>query len=244
MTSSYRGSGPWGAGLGRPLHWSEQDENIYDKETRITSLEEGTTGGGAVGIANIESSGGQLIITMTDSSVYTFDLTQIAVEAAWTPQGAWLPSHLYHALDVVTYAGSAYLVTIDHVSDTVFDPDAVTSSAGVYSLLWTYAPLQGFESSDTTFTPELQHGNSYIRLTNSTGCNVFIDPSAVAFADWTEITFHDATNAYCTFSAVAPATINDVNGFVNQSMGNGATVTLKKVGATDAWDIMGFLQPA
>ncbi len=58
--------------------------------------------------------------------------------------------------------------------------------------------------------------------------------------------FRDAstdTGATCTFAVDPPGSINDVNGFNNETAGRGATVTLKKVGATDDWDIMGLLMP-
>ncbi len=239
MTSSFRTVGAWGAGLGRPLTWVEQDNNIYDKETRITAIE---AAGGAVGIDYIEVLGDQMIIHMTDSSLQgPFTLPS----AMWTAQGYWLPSHVYQALDTVQYGGALYLVLVDHTSDSTFDPDAMEDTVPRYHLIATFAPTQGFTQTGATFTPDLADGNGYHRLTNASGCAVTIDP-AVAFADWTEMHFRDAstdTGATCTFSVDAPGSINDVIGFNNETVGSGATVTLKKVGATDDWDILGLLMP-
>ena len=240
MTSSFRTAGAWGGGLGRPLTWVEQDNNIYDKETRITAIE---AAGVAVGIDYIEVIGDQMTIHMTDASLQgPFTLPSADV---WNPQGYWLPAHVYQAFDTVQAGGALYLVLADHTSDTTFDPDALEDTHPLYHLIANFAPAQGFAESGTTFTPDLSHANAYIRLTNVSGCAVTIDPS-VLFADWTEMHFRDAsidTGASCTFAVDSPGSINDVTGFANESAGSGATVTLKKVGATDAWDIMGLLMP-
>ncbi len=240
MTSSFRTAGAWGAGLGRPLTWVEQDNNIYDKETRITAIE---TAGVAVGIDYIEVIGDQMTIHMTDSSLQgPFTLPSADV---WNPQGYWLPAHVYQALDTVQYAGGLYLVLVDHTSDATFDPDAMEGTVPRYHLIANFAPAQGFTQSGATFTPDLIDANGYHRLTSVSGCAVTIDPT-VPFADWTEFHFRDAsidTGASCTFAIDSPGNINEVSGFSNQTAGSGATVTLKKVGATDAWDIMGLLMP-
>ncbi len=240
MTSSFRTAGAWGAGLGRPLTWVEQDNNTYDKETRITAIE---TAGVAVGIDYIEVIGDQMTIHMTDASLQgPFTLPSAD---AWNPQGYWLPAHVYQALDTVQYAGGLYLVLVDHTSDSTFDPDAMEDTVPRYHLIANFAPAQGFTQTGATFTPDLGDANAYHRLTNVSGCAVTIDPT-VAFADWTEFHFRDAsidTGASCTFAVDSPGSINDVTGFANETAGSGATVTLKKVGATDAWDIMGLLMP-
>lgn len=244
MTSTFRTAGAWGAGVGRPLTWAEQDNNTYDKETRLADLESliSITGGGAVGIANIELSGTNvLIITMTDSSVYTFE---IPGAAAWSPQGEWQASSVYHQYDVIYAMGGAYLVNADHTSATSFDPDEMLDTIPLYTLILPFAPIQGINITTTTFSPGLEHANMYIRLTNAGGCTVTID-GGVAFPDWTELTFRDEstdTGAAASFAVSGGASINDVNGHNNVSAGRGSVVTLKRVGSTDAWDIMGRLE--
>lgn len=241
MTSSFRTAGAWGAGLGRPLTWVEQDNNIYDKETRLTTIE---AAGVAVGIDYIEVIGDQMTIHMTDSSLQG-PFTLLSADP-WNPQGYWLPAHVYQAFDTVQSGGGLYLVLVDHTSDATFDPDAMEGTVPRYHLIANFAPSQGFEISDTTFTPDIEHGNSYIRLTNPSGCAVTIDTS-VPFLDWTELQFRDCstdTGAFCTFEIDSGGTINEEFGLLNQTPGPGALAGLKKVGATDAWDIFGRLASA
>lgn len=239
MTTTFRTAGAWGAGKGADLTPAEVDNNFYDKETRITAIE---AAGVAVGIDSITVSGDQLTITMTDASVqgpFTLPIAQ------WIPGGAWQASTLYQPLTVVTYGGSAYLVSLQHTSATTFDPGAVLGTQNLYELLWSFEPIAGFERTTATFTPALEDANSYNRLTYASGCAVLIDP-AVEFPAWTELTFRDESTdsgANCSFDVATPGFINDVTGYLNQTSGKGATVTLKKVGATDAWDIMGSLNP-
>lgn len=241
MTTTFRTAGAWGAGKGSNLTPAEVDTNFYDKETRITALEAAGVG---VGIDSISVSGNQMTITLTDSSVQgPFTLPS----ATFTAKGAWQPSTLYDAFDIVTYNGSTYLVNFGHTSDTTFDAAAsVTGTGDLYTLIWQYPATMGQEVSGATYTPVLLDANTYIRLTNAAGCAVSIDP-AVEFADWTELTFRDAstdTGASCTFDISTPGSINGVDGHLNISAGQGSVVTLKKVGSTDAWDIMGRLATA
>lgn len=239
MTSTFRTAGAWGGGVGRPLTWAEQDQNMYDKETRLAGLE---VGGSAVGIANIEVVGGVLVITMTDLSQYTFDLSQLTV--AWSAKGAWLPSHVYQALDTVSYGNAVYLVNIDHTSDTTFDPNAMEGTVPRYSLIFTFPVVpQGFDRTGSTFTPALEDANTYNRMINAAGCAVTIDPD-VPFEPWTQLHFRDEssdTGANVTFAISSPGIINPQRGYLNETPGSGCTVTLKKVGATNAWDIFGLL---
>lgn len=240
MTTTFRTAGAWGAGKGADLTPAEVDNNFYDKETRITAIE---AAGVAVGISSITVSGDQMTITMTDSSIQgPFTLPTVQ----WTAGGAWAPSTLYQALTVLTYGGSAYLVTIDHTSDTTFDPNALSGTQQIYELLWSFAPAAGFEITTATFTPDLVHANCYIRLTNAAGCTVTIDP-AVEYPAWTELHFRDEstdTGAAVDFLIDSPGVINPVLGCNDRSTGTGSVVTLKRVGTTDAWDIMGRLEQA
>lgn len=236
MTSVFRTAGAWGAGLGRPLTWVEQDNNTYDKETRITAIEAAGVG---VGIDYITVSGDQMTIHMTDHSIqgpFTLPSAQ-----AWNPVGEWQPSSVYQTNDVVTHLGSGYLVNADHTSATSFDPDELFGTVLLYTPLWTVAAPQGQNIDDATFTPQIEDAGIYTRLTNAGGCTVTIDPT-VEFLDWTELHFRDeSASGGVLFVATSPATFNLPDGFLAQTAGTGATVTLKKVADTNEWDVMGRL---
>jgi hypothetical protein len=97
--------------------------------------------------------------------------------------------------------------------------------------------------SDHTFTPTLADSNTYNRFTNPDGCIFFVPADDhVNFPVGTEIHSRQAngTHVPVLFEGVSAAQINPVTGFLNQTAGDGATVTLKKVGA-DSWDIFGLL---
>lgn len=240
MTTIYRTTGAWGPGKGAPLTWAEEDTNFYDKETRLNAIE---AAGVAVGIDSITVSGDQMTITMTDASIQgPFTLPTVA----WTVGGVWEPSTLYQALTVLTYGGSAYLVSLEHTSALTFDPNATSGSLALYELLWSFAPAPGFERNAATFSPTLADANSYNVLTFASGCAVTIDP-AEGFDDWTEFHFRDQssdTGASCTFAVSAPGTLSGMSGYMNETAGQGSVVTIKKFGATDTWHLFGHLATA
>lgn len=239
MTSTYRTTGAWGSGVGRPLTWPEQDANTFDKETRITAIE---TAGVAVGIDHITVSGDQMTIYMTDSSIqgpFTLPTAE-----TWNPTGAWKPATTYNALDTVYAAGGLYLVMIDHTSDSTFDPDATEGTVPRYHLIIPFSPVQGYTRTGATFTPAFVDANSYNRLTNASGCAVTIDPTE-NFDDWTELHFRDCstdTGAFCTIAISGGGTLSLPSGYDAASAGSGATWGMKKVGSTDEWDVWGLLQ--
>lgn len=239
MTTVYRTAGAWGAGAGADLTPAQVDTNFYDKETRITALEGAGVG---VGIESITVSGDQMTVTLTDSSVQgPFTLPAVS----WAPKGMWAASTLYSANDIIQDGNSLYLVNFNHTSATSFDPAETLGTAGdIYTLIWTFSSAApGFTRTGSTFTPALEDAGSYNRMTNAAGATVTID-GAVAFEDWTEIHFRDEstdTGANVSFTVSGGASINGVAGYSNATLGTGATVTLKKVGATNTWDIMGLL---
>lgn len=94
---------------------------------------------------------------------------------------------------------------------------------------------------DATYQPVLSDGNTYKRCTNAAGCVVTIPANAtVAFAVDTEISFRQAAAGAVSFDTPTDVTLNGIAGYLNETAGQGAVVTIKKVG-TDEWDIIGFV---
>jgi hypothetical protein len=119
MAVIYRTAGPWGAGKGANLVAGEVDGNFYDINSRLTVAEE--TIPTLVSISFFEVSGNSFYIHMTDGTIQgPFALPQ----AAWNFRGTWLPSTAYYINDVVTFIGSTYMVTFNHISAATFDPNA------------------------------------------------------------------------------------------------------------------------
>jgi hypothetical protein len=134
MPIIYRTSGPWGAGKGANLVAAEVDGNFYDVDARVTAVQDNLPAA-ANGIAYFSVSGNLFYVYMTDGTIQgPFALPQ----AAWTFRGDWAPAVIYNADDVVTANGSVYLVLLNHISASHFDPNA-NDGAGhnVYGLLLT-----------------------------------------------------------------------------------------------------------
>lgn len=224
---------------GSNLTPNEADGNFTFLDGRITVLEGLPMG---VGIDSVDITGGnQLNFHLSDSSVETVTLPT----AQWRPMGEWQASFPYQVMDLVTVNGSLYQVMVAHTSATAFDPGEQISSQDVYKFIISYQPIGGFDRTSATFTPALEDANTYNRMTNASGCTVTIDP-AVLFLPWTELTFRDEssdTGAFVSFAVLSPGSINSIPGHLDQTDGSGSTVTLKKVGDTDAWDIMGRVAP-
>lgn len=121
MAIIYRTSGPWGAGKGANLVAGEVDGNFYDVDQRIVDLEDNIPDV-ANGIAYFSVTGTNLFnVHMTNGTIQgPFALPQIA----WNFRGDWLADTNYAANDVVTANGTVYLVLVNHVSGSEFDPGA------------------------------------------------------------------------------------------------------------------------
>lgn len=134
MAIIYRTAGPWGAGKGANLVAGEVDGNFFDVDRRVTIVEDNMPAA-ANGIAFFAVSGNQFYIHMTDGTIQgPFVLPQ----QAWNFRDEWAPATVYSANDIVTANGSVYLVLINHISASAFDPN-VTDGAGhdYYGLLLT-----------------------------------------------------------------------------------------------------------
>lgn len=98
------------------------------------------------------------------------------------------------------------------------------------------------ESTDGVYDPVLADANSYKRYAGDSQLTVLVPlNAAVAYQVDTEITFRQAGAGAIVFdTATSGPTVNGIDGFLDRTGVNGATVTLKKV-ATDTWDLIGML---
>jgi hypothetical protein len=234
----YRTTGAWGAGEGRPLTSAEIDQNFYDLDQRIDTLETDT---GTNPIANIYGSGSNLYVTLESGTVFG----PIAMPVTrWRDAGAWAAGRQYYANDVVTIAGDGiYHVLVDHVSDNEFDSAAINTSGALYSLLIQVpnpAPIVTVTAASLILTSD--HANSYVRCLNASGTIVYIE--AGTFDAPTEIHFRQASSGPITFAYGSSGTlINVPAGYDMATNAVGATLTLKCVGDNE-FDIFGNLAEA
>lgn len=103
---------------GSPLTDSEGDGNITNLDSRITGIE--TAPSSAISIAYIAQSDDftKIVFHMTDHSLqgpFTLPIGK------FTPRGAWAASTQYNELDIVSNAGTTYLVNFAHISGATFD---------------------------------------------------------------------------------------------------------------------------
>ena len=139
MAIIYRTTGPWGTGKGANLVPAEVDGNFFDVSTRVTVLEDNIPAA-ANGIAFFTIGGSNrdlFYVHMTNGTIQgPFTLP----EKTWNFRGAWASSNVYNVDDVVTANGAVYLVLINHISASLFNPDANDGSGhNYYGLLLTNA---------------------------------------------------------------------------------------------------------
>ena len=142
MTSTYRESNlPLWTGVNRPLTFLESDSNIYDKESRITTLEQhvATLSSGA-GIDYFSVTGNQFYVHLTNHEIlgpYPLPVVTFNFRQDGTPPGTWLPSTLYNSMDVFQHNWTLYVTNITHTSALTFDPNATSGGHNLYSILFT-----------------------------------------------------------------------------------------------------------
>lgn len=228
-TSDYSGTG---AGLAGRLTSAQADNNNWLIKQAIETLQAAT----GKTISACAATGNQLTIIYTDA---TTDIITIPT-ATWTWRGEFAAVS-YSVNDLLSNSGTIYLVLQAHTGIIPFDAGRQISGADVYQKILDFPAVPGKTIIDDTYSPTLADANSYMRFTHASGCLITIDP-AVSFADWTEMHFRNESNVgVLTFDAATPASINPQFGCQNISSGKGSTVTLKKNGSTDEWDICGLL---
>lgn len=241
MALAYKNAGAWGgasgAGTAGRLTSLQGDNNIYELSQQIAAIVAAATAIGLDPDGPVTISGDQLTFHFSDSSETTITLP--TAMPVWRGEFSTVS---YAEGDWFSESGTIYRVLVAHTGELPFDPGAIlTSDGNLYAKIMDTLAVWGREVSDATFTPALTDANRWIVLTNSSGgCAVSIDP-AIAFSDWTAIFIRDETRDGATFEAVTGATINSQYNCLDQSAGPGSTITLKKRGATDAWDIFGLL---
>lgn len=91
------------------------------------------------------------------------------------------------------------------------------------------------------YDPVLGDSNGYKRYSGASMLVVPLPADAViAFPIDAEVTFRQAGDGVIAFEASTDVTINGMAGFLNQTAGQGSTVTAKKVAAS-TWDLIGRL---
>jgi hypothetical protein len=136
-TDSRWGAGS-GAGGGGVLTSLQFDENNYEFQTRIETLE--ADGPREITGVTVSSDGTTITFNFSDST--SSDPIPLPI-AMIHPRGEWQPSTLYDYLDLVNVRGTGvYLVLVQHTSDTEFDPEATDGSTDANPLYQLWAPLR------------------------------------------------------------------------------------------------------
>jgi hypothetical protein len=223
---------------GSALTFAEADGNISDLDGRLINVEGATA---ANPIDSITVTGDQMTFHYTTAAGGGSDTVTIPT-AQWNARGDWLPSTHYSINDLVVVQASLYLVKVDHISDTTFDPGFQIGAVNVYQLI--IGPLGQTQSAPlTTSTYTLQGTDNlmFYRCTNAGGCVITVPPSSsVAILLDSEISFRQSAAGGLSFVAGAGVTMPAPTGFALTTNYNGVVVTLQKVG-TDTWDIFGAL---
>lgn len=117
----------WGGGQGSDLSATQIDDNFWELYSLIVALQDHSSMNAA--IAYFVASGGNFYVHLTDHTV----LGPYALPvASWNFRGPWLPLTAYSAMDVITDAGSVYLVLFTHTSNSTFSPSATDGSGHDY----------------------------------------------------------------------------------------------------------------
>jgi hypothetical protein len=107
----------WGGGQGSDLAAVTIDLNFWTLFSAVQALEDHMDVGAGIDYINQPAGGNLFYVHLTDHRVlgpFVIPMGQ------WQPRGAWAPSTPYAAYDVVSNAGSVYLITIPHTSGLTF----------------------------------------------------------------------------------------------------------------------------
>ena len=239
MTLTFRTEGPWGAGKGGNLTPAEVDGNFWSLKTTLDNIGDELV---PAEIDNITLTGNELRIFLEDGREFGPFLIP---RASFRWRETFEPDRQYFGNDVFEVPGQGiFLVLQNHTSEAPFDRGRIIDSAAVYQLLFAAQSVDVVTLSGTAFTPEIGDESNYFRCTNEEGCSVTIpDNSDAAFAQGTELHFRQGGEGSVVIEGATGVTINGIDGFLDQTAGRGAVVTVKKIQA-DQWDLFGFVAEA
>lgn len=242
---TYRGPGPWGPGKGSNLTPAELDANTHELRSELDDVIANPPT--ANSIETITQVGYTWTITLTDGTVlgpYPIPVAQFR----W--RGEWTPNTLYYELDVfrVTDVG-LFSVMADHLSDAVFDGQAIGGSPPValYNELIEVASTHKVSTQSGDYTLVESDADAWIRCSSAGSpadpIEITVpDEITVPFVTGTTVAFEDTTGAGVSVVGAGGVTINCATGFSAGTGGQYAVVQIKKVGA-DEWTIYGNLAP-
>lgn len=125
-----------GAGVGGRVTSLQVDENFYEIDTRLDSVEADLAG------LDMEVVYSGSTITFNFSNGTTSGPFPLPV-AMINPTGEWQPNTHYNYLDLFNVrAQGVFLVLLEHTSDATFDPDATDGSTDNLPLYQLWAPLR------------------------------------------------------------------------------------------------------
>lgn len=262
MAIIYRTSASaWGAGKGSNLTATEVDNNFYELDDRITTLE--VTPPTPAEIDTITLNGSQLTITLSDATVFG---PYTLPKARFNWRGEWAATTVYYENDVVSVAGDGiYLVEEDHTSAASFDPAADLASGGgsTYALMLAIPGYflgsgdSGFEFSGnfnrpydggiytttgTSVSPTLDQAGGYFRCENASNVTFSLPADAsINFPIGTRFRVRDMTTGSGTDVTISVPSGVDLDGPVGASFisnGYGSLVEIVKV-AANKWEAWG-----
>lgn len=129
-------SGRWGDGTGIDLEPSEIDRNFWELLESINNLIANPIA--PVSIVSISSSANRLTFHMSDGSTIG-PVFMPVLQYHW--RGDWLPETVFETHDTFKKTGvGLYMVLIDHVSLTTFDPGLTIDGEPAYLEMFAFAP--------------------------------------------------------------------------------------------------------
>ena len=261
MAIVYRTTGPWGSGKGINLTAGEIDNNFYEVDGRVTTLE-GSTPVPAE-IQTISLAEDQLTILLDNGASYgPFTLPTLTFN--W--RGEWTAATTYAALDFFSVAGDGvYLVLEAHTSAGTFDPEADLGSggpsgSGTYALMLAFTDLFGggglgsgshndspfhggvYLETGASVTPTLDQQGGYFRIgTAGTFDFNLVADATTNFPIGTRFTIRDNTTGSgsgVTVNAPSGVSLDGPLGTTFTTSANGDVIYLVKV-AADKWEAWG-----